>query len=256
MELLGRKYDGVAKAEFQIGKLAKPEELRKVVMHHMSYSVAKKNLTKDELEDVFDELTDDWQKMFGTNYKNVTLYESTVDQEYTFKDAKEILDDEEKFEKLNMGEKLNAIRAFGAKCCNDLEIRQLQIYFADFGLKRNLEKDKTYGMQFTGTDVVAVNIKNSLEELKTAIPHEIRHYWQNCVKTGYRRAEVGDKKVDEWHDSMQMPYYVRHDEIDADKFAVETCIRYFTPFPRLVEKHENLRRREGHLENYLRGKEQ
>jgi hypothetical protein len=238
------KYDGMAKAEFQIAKLAKVGELRKDIIRNLQDVEGAQKLPKDELEQVYDELTKEYKKQYD-KCKTV-LYDSTVPQEYTFKDAKELLGDAQKYEKLNWGEKLNAIRAYAAHCCGRLNVRNLQVYFADYGFLQDFT-ERYEGSLFMGTDVVGINIKSTLEQIKATIPHECRHYYQYCLKHGHQKSEKNDAIVADWQKGTNYDYVLRPTELDADEFAVKVCDEIFGPSVYCFEKEKKLTVRQNAL---------
>jgi hypothetical protein len=217
---------GVAKAEFQFKDIS---------------AARKKEFTKDTIDTV--------------------LFESMIPQEYTFNDAKALL--EKGYDKLNYGEKLNVIRAYATEICGDLDIRSPEIYFAKYSLFYKVQG--ICGCYHTDSGVITVNSRIDSNEIKMLIPHELKHYHQELIRDGYVPSTMPDEETKKnWDKKEEYIYEEKPTEIDANEYSVEFASKHFKPFYELIAEKEfikvarknfdktNLKKQKAEEEEFLR----
>jgi hypothetical protein len=179
----------------------------------------------------------------GDLAKYTTIYESTIDQEYTFADARAILEDERAYKKLNHGQRLNVARAYAAEICKDLDIRIPEVYFAQY-------KREKYGMPAAlchgDAECISMNYLTDAQMMKLNLAHEIKHYHQQIVlqDNNYMPAKCPtEKEANEWNNNENYNYWIQPIELDAQKYAVSYNEKKFKPYYLLTREKKFLEQR-------------
>jgi len=162
-----------------------------------------------------------------------TLFESMEPQEYTFKQAKEFLDDDMMFRTLNFGQKLNCVRAYAAELCKDLKIRIPEVYFAKYKPIKGV--GTPVGSIWRKAELLTINYTSGASEIKLGLPHELKHYQQLLITDkGYMPpaslTTPSKETIDEWNNSAKYPYWVQPIEVDAEQYASDVCDKKFSYF--------------------------
>jgi len=168
-----------------------------------------------------------------------TFYDSIEPPSISFEKALEILNSQEEWEKLNLGQKLNVVKVFSNEVAKELDIPPPPIHLADYrGLIKTSHSEGTPISIKDGFVLNMAHLKYAVN-VRNAVAHEIKHIHQFYAIDDYELKTLPPKEIiEKWkNDSGKMSNgiigsYVKnkfHDstENDAYHFAREYSVKTF-----------------------------
>jgi len=166
------------------------------------------------------------------------LYDSTEPSNISYGKALATLHDQNKWEELNLGQKLNVVKVFSRRIAEELDIPVPIIRLADYrGL---IKKSHPRGTAFSIRDGVALNRSRMkyVVNIRNTIAHELRHIYQYYVVYSDYTPKVlpPQEIVEKWEKNITIradgsighyKTYQNYPEWDAAHYATDYSVKTF-----------------------------
>ena len=169
------------------------------------------------------------------------FYDSEEPSNISYEDALAILDNQEEWENLSLGKKLNVVRVYAQEIAKELDIKVPEIYLAHYNFLHTSISTKAIAHSIK--DGISINIKSMRKAVNVlhAVAHELKHIHQfYAMYSDYRPKTLPSQDIiDDWKKESYIASdgsicYIKgvedilaSKEIDANKFSYSYSKRVF-----------------------------